>query len=482
MMWFNIDVIIVFLFLVANFIVGIGIRRKIPINDFKTYSLGSFKDPSIFFLTASFTSCFITGAFFILLLQQAYHTGISYILKNIFLEPLSYVLTAFLVLPLHRNRGLTLNEWMDEKFHSSFLRALMGLAEFLFFLGLLVLQFKTFGTIAKALFDLPQQYENLCVIGFAIFLCLYMLKGGFVSIVYTDILQFCVFIIAFVSLVVYVTFKTDFFAGVWERGVIDNPRMSLAPCFKDYNTILFTLCIWGQTIWPRFNGSRYQRIMMCNNAKKVKKSILYAAGIVALFTISSAYMSLLVYSKNPNLTVPEIVPFFINNYCPIGLKGLLCAGLLAMGISSTESDLNSNSVVFVNDIIPFFCKIFSKKTYTPSIFTTRIVTVFFCFVCVYISLIMNDLLSIFMLFCNFYFPIEIAPSLILALGFNVKKASIMSGVFCGILATFLNYLFTGSLSSYFLGLMANLTGILLMELFFRMKKKNDNSHIVAQTE
>ena len=150
-----------------------------------------------------------------------------------------------------------------------------------------------------------------------------------------------------------------------------------------------------------------------------------------------------------------------------------------MGISSTESYLNSNSIVFVKDIVPFFCKIFSKKTYIPSIFTARIVTVFFCFVCVYFSFAMNDMFGVLMTFGNFYFSIVIIPSIILALGFNVKKASIMSGVFCGILATFLNCLFTGSLSSYFLGLMANLTGILLMELFFRMKKKNDNSHIVA---
>ena len=101
-MWFNIDLIILFLFLVANFIVGFGIRSKvsksIDINDFKNYSIGNFKEPSLFFLTASFTSSIITGGFFLILLQQSYKTGMSYIIKNILIDPLSYVVTAFFVL------------------------------------------------------------------------------------------------------------------------------------------------------------------------------------------------------------------------------------------------------------------------------------------------------------------------------------------------------------------------------------------------
>ena len=43
----------------------------------------------------------------------------------------------------------------------------------------------------------------------------------------------------------------------------------------------------------------------------------------------------------------------------------------------------------------------------------------------------------------------------------------------GILATFINYVITKDLSSYFLDMMANLAGLLLTELFIRMKKKNE---------
>jgi hypothetical protein len=60
-MYLNIDLIIVFLFLVANFIVGFGIHTKTSVDDFKTYSIENFKDPSLAFLIATFSSSIISG-------------------------------------------------------------------------------------------------------------------------------------------------------------------------------------------------------------------------------------------------------------------------------------------------------------------------------------------------------------------------------------------------------------------------------------
>lgn len=189
---------------------------------------------------------------------------------------------------------------------------------------------------------------------------------------------------------------------------------------------------------------------------------------------------LLVYSKNPNLTLPEIIPFLLNNYCPTGLKGLLGAGVIAMCISTTESLLNCNAVVFTNDVVPIFHKMFSKKTYLPSVFMVRVATIAFCCTSVYVALYIKDLFRIFMVFGNFYYPVVMIPSILLILGCNIKRTSIMCGVLCGILATFLNYILTGSLSSYFLGIIAHLVGLLLTELVVRMRGKNDKASATEQ--
>ena len=55
----------------------------------------------------------------------------------------------------------------------------------------------------------------------------------------------------------------------------------------------------------------------------------------------------------------------------------------------------------------------------------------------------------------------------------------MSGVFCGIAATLINYLITKDPNSYFFGMIANLVGLLLTELFLRMINKNDDKDTVT---
>lgn len=482
-MWFNIDLLILFLFLLANFIIGFGIRKeeadKIKLNDFKSYSLGNDRNPSLFSLTAAFTSVIITGGWFINLIQQSYVMGLPYIIKNVFIDPFAYILTALIfVVPLHKNtkrKNLSLNEWMDEKYHSTFLRGLMGFAETASSLGMLAIQLKAFGVLTRSLFNFSTQAENICIVCFALLLILYTLRGGFISIIMTDMLQFCTFMVAFVSLIVYITFKTNFFEGMWSRGVVDNPKMTLAPSFKDFNTAIFTLGIWVKTLFPKVNGNKYQRIMMSDDTKKVKKSLIFAACITSVFITFCVCLALLIYSQNPNLRMNEIIPYFVTNYCPVGLRGLLGAGLIAMSISTADSILNSDSVIITNDVMPWIYNIFSKKKYVPSIFTARIVTICIGTIGIFIALKATNIFSLLMSFGNFYHPIATVPSLILILGFNVRKESIISGVFCGVIATIIYYAFTGNISSFFLGILANLSGLLIMEFILRLTTKKSST-------
>jgi hypothetical protein len=85
---------------------------------------------------------------------------------------------------------------------------------------------------------------------------------------------------------------------------------------------------------------------------------------------------------------------------------------------------------------------FSKKTYVPSVFIARTATIFFCCLGVFISLQFKDLFSILLAFSNFYYPMAMIPYVILTLRLNFKKASIMSGIFSGILVTVVNYILT----------------------------------------
>ena len=161
------------------------------------------------------------------------------------------------------------------------------------------------------------------------------------------------------------------------------------------------------------------------------------------------------------------MPYVVANYCPVGLRGLLGAGLLAMSISTADSILNCNSVILANDVLPLFSKMFTKKDYKPSVFSARVMTIVVALVGLGISLKTSDIFTTLMSFGNFYHPIATVPSILLILGVNLRKESIFAGAACGSLATLVYYWMTHNMSSFFLGLIANSLGILLSEIYFR---------------
>ncbi|MGE4490522.1 MAG: sodium:solute symporter, partial [Kiritimatiellales bacterium] len=52
----------------------------------------------------------------------------------------------------------------------------------------------------------------------------------------------------------------------------------------------------------------------------------------------------------------EILPYFVTNYLPVGMAGLVVASCLAAAMSSLDSSINSVSTVFVNDLYRRYLK------------------------------------------------------------------------------------------------------------------------------
>ena len=55
-------------------------------------------------------------------------------------------------------------------------------------------------------------------------------------------------------------------------------------------------------------------------------------------------------ATNDKLELEQVLPFFVDKLSLPGLKGLFCAAILAMAISTADSELNASAIVFANDI------------------------------------------------------------------------------------------------------------------------------------
>jgi SSS family solute:Na+ symporter len=99
-----------------------------------------------------------------------------------------------------------------------------------------------------------------------------------------------------------------------------------------------------------------QRFLSASSEKEAKKALwlggmLYIPVSALFFMIGTA---LFVYYLNvPVGTLPDkadqIFPYFIVHELPVGLTGLVIAGVLAAGMSTLDSSLNSSATVFTVD-------------------------------------------------------------------------------------------------------------------------------------
>ncbi|MEX0363068.1 MAG: sodium:solute symporter, partial [Allomuricauda sp.] len=217
---------------------------------------------------------------------------------------------------------------------------------------------------------------------------IYTIKGGMFSVVATEVLQYLIMVIAGLLVAGY-TFVTvaevDINAVLspeWRSIFFNN---ELGPHWSDkfqaFNDLIdsegykmFGAFI-GMTLFKGFfasvagpvPGFDFQRIL---STRTVKESA-YMSGFTGLVLYIPRYLLIagivvialvtLVpeMSTNPGLNggdLEVILPKVINNHIPVGVKGLLLAGLLAAFMSTFSAFVNSGPAYIVNDIYKKYFK------------------------------------------------------------------------------------------------------------------------------
>ena len=102
-----------------------------------------------------------------------------------------------------------------------------------------------------------------------------------------------------------------------------------------------------------------QRYVTSTNLKDSRKTFYLNAAVI--FPTSLIFFALgtslyVFYKLNPanlSTTMPNndaILPFYIVNELPVGVSGLLIAGILSAAMSSLSSSINSSATAYVTDV------------------------------------------------------------------------------------------------------------------------------------
>ena len=290
----------------------------------------------------------------------------------------------FLVLPyLLRMRITTIYEMLERRFNLAV--RMVGMSIFILlrviWMGLVVY------TASFALAEITDWNLSAIVVGLAIIGTVYTWMGGMRAVMWTDVVQWFVLFGGSLFCIGYVMFKTSTGPADWwqttmtipypEQPFFDlDPRVRITAFGMIVQTFFAKICLHGS------DQVAVQRYLSTPSSRAAGKSFLayVACGIALLVVTSVLALALTSYSQyslqgaawsGPS-EADKIFPWFIAHSLPVGVRGLVIAGLLAAAMSSIDSGINSLSAVVTVDIYQRFFR--TDGDDRPALWVAKLVT------------------------------------------------------------------------------------------------------------
>ncbi|WP_339149299.1 MULTISPECIES: sodium:solute symporter [unclassified Sutcliffiella] len=210
---------------------------------------------------------------------------------------------------------------------------------------------------------------NITIILMALIAVAYTVLGGISAVIWTDVVQmFVLWLGAGLAIFTIVSDVPGGFAGAVSMGSDAGLLQSLDFRFD----LSVEYSIWAGIIGGFFMHAAYfgtdqsqiQRVLTSKSLKESKMSLIISGLFMFPQMLLFLFIGILLFAFYANVGDPnvenlnELFPLFVVEYLPVGISGLIIAGVFAAAMSSLDSALNSLSAVTVRD---FYAKFFKKN-------------------------------------------------------------------------------------------------------------------------
>ena len=279
----------------------------------------------------------------------------------------------YLYLPLFRKLHVTTAyEYLETRFHVSI--RLLGSISFVVFqlgrMGIVIL------LPSLALSAVTGMNVYVCVALIGLLSTVYTSLGGIEAVIWTDAVQAVVLIGGAVAALAIVVGELD---GGWREFIAvgaANNKFDLVHWNADWTGDALIVVILGALFTNSLipysaDQSVIQRYLTTPNQRQAAKAI-WVNGILAVLAgvlfLSVGTALFVFYEAHPaRLTALEatdqIFPVFIAREMPVGLSGLVIAGVFAAAMSSLDSSIHSLSTVVTTDFIRRLRPHLARETY-----------------------------------------------------------------------------------------------------------------------
>ena len=390
------DILIIALYLIGMVVIGLILKKRASQN-MDSYFLGGKSLPFYMLGLSNASGQFdISGTMWMVTLAFVYGLKSAWVpwLWPVFNQ---VFLMVYLSVWLRRSNVLTGAEWIQTRFGTDrgarlshtivVVYALIGVLGFLSYgfigVGKFMEIFFPWNVVSQFVpFDIPAEYvPHAYGIFFTAIATVYVILGGMFSIVWTDVVQFAIMTVAGITIAVIAMMKVspETLAAIvpagWDSLMPDwTLNLQWADVFNDVNEKItndqyglfgiFLMMMLFKGVCASMAGPApnydMQKILSCRTAKEAA----LMSGSVPVILLIPRYLMImgfavlaLAFFSDLDLTTGSgaidfelILPNAITQFAPVGVCGLLLAGLLAAFMSTFASTANAAPAYIVNDI------------------------------------------------------------------------------------------------------------------------------------
>ena len=377
----NIDIIIIVLYLSIIFLIGILSRKYVSsFSDFMianrgvSLSLGvvTMLGTELGLITVMYNAqTGINGLF------SSFHIGFAAFIVTLFIG-----LTGFVVVRLRKMKVKSIPEYYNIRFgpKTRILGAILLCLGGILNMGLFL---KVGAIFIQTIFGINNDDNLLVIIMFIliVLVLIYTISGGMISVIVTDYIQFVILSIGFIFCIFF-SIKTlgwnSLFTDLeklvgkgdnYQIQKIYNPLSSMGGFYISWQVVLGFV---SAVIWP----TSITRVLSIKSSDLVKKQYIWSSFSFLIRFIMPCFLGIcafIYFDGNTNNQTLSLMPKYLNEILPVGVLGIVVAGMLAAFMSTHDSYLLCWSTIITNDII----EPLSKKELTSDfkIYITRFIII-----------------------------------------------------------------------------------------------------------
>jgi len=372
---------------------------------------------------------------------KSFKTDIQF-LMTIAPIPLAALIATFFIIPLYRNKiRLSAYEYLERRFGlvARFYGNIVFVSGHFFKMGMVLY---LLCLAIEGATGWGQQYLTYLIIVVGLATITYTFFGGIEGVVWTDVIQGFLLLAGGIIGLSFLLFTSQGGPGEVLAAAYNAGKFKLANFDFDFKKVsVYTLTCFGFTHYlAKYTTDQtvVQRYLLAPSSRQAARSLWVS--VLFLWLVWVLFMSvgvlLWVYYQNHWQLLPDAVrqkpdqvfAYYIGHQLPVGVAGLILAGVFAAAMSTLSSDLNSLASVLVDD---FYNKLASKSSEKGRFLFSRITVVTAGICAIFLAIALRKSKS--MVDAFFTFSSIMAGGMIgmFFLGFFTRRSS-MKGLYVGL--------------------------------------------------